>query len=234
MKDNRYFSKFLSIPCSVLKTLPWWIYHFSGLRHIWEMATARRPNAPDYEKPPTLLLWIIGLYVALYGIASTRYEAALDRVENRMGAVASQLSTSDDEAFRNLITRIPHIQRMETPLEPDLLWPFRGHFIWICAEADEYLKEYLLPSNRRNEKPPRYFLAQSLVCERRNPEILAWTRKTIETWKGKLGQTEEKKGEEPAWVDLREVNLFGARLKVADCATAPPSTSIWIGPHRPT
>nr|VFK15588.1 MAG: hypothetical protein BECKLFY1418C_GA0070996_101636 [Candidatus Kentron sp. LFY] len=31
-------------------------HNYSGARHIIEMARFKMPNAPDYEKPPTLLL----------------------------------------------------------------------------------------------------------------------------------------------------------------------------------
>nr|VFJ87100.1 MAG: Pentapeptide repeat-containing protein [Candidatus Kentron sp. LFY] len=107
--------------------------------------------------------------MGLYGIASTNYEAALDRVENRMGALASQLATTDDEAFKQFIRQI---QRMETPLEPNLLWPFQGHSVFA-----------------------------SLFIEEQNPEILQWTRQTIESWKGRL-----------AGVNLFRINLSGAYL----------------------
>nr|VFK67955.1 MAG: Pentapeptide repeat-containing protein [Candidatus Kentron sp. UNK]VFK73034.1 MAG: Pentapeptide repeat-containing protein [Candidatus Kentron sp. UNK] len=218
--------QFLPTLLSLIKRPLWWFYHFSGLRHIWEMAAARRPNEFHYEKSPTLVLWIIGLYVALYGIASTRYEMALDRVENRMSALASQLSTGNDEAFKNLIARIPHVQRMETPLEPELLWPFRGHpfraYFASCEVANEYLDSR---SEESKEKKylRKYFIVQSMGCERRNPEILAWTRETIETWSRKskkegIGK-KEKKGK-LAGVDLTGVDLSEANLEDADLSEA--------------
>ena len=107
----------------VAKKPLWLLYNLSGARHICEMAWPRKTNDPEYHKPPTLLLWAIGLYAALYGIAATHYESALDRVENRMGALASQLATGNDKAFENLIEQLPRIQAMPTPPEPRLLWP---------------------------------------------------------------------------------------------------------------
>jgi len=132
-----------------LSRILWWVYNLSGLRHILEMLLIRRPNAPDYQKPPTFFLWVIGLYVALYGIASTNYEAALDRVENRMGALASQLSTTNDKAFKKLIGRIPKIQAMQTPLKPDLLYPFRGYY--SLASHVDCLKEDWKPREPRRD-----------------------------------------------------------------------------------
>nr|VFK16836.1 MAG: hypothetical protein BECKLPF1236B_GA0070989_11038 [Candidatus Kentron sp. LPFa] len=55
----------------IIKKSFWILYNLSGARHIVEMVWIRKPNAPDYEKPPTFLLWVIGLYAALYGIAAT-------------------------------------------------------------------------------------------------------------------------------------------------------------------
>nr|VFK62229.1 MAG: hypothetical protein BECKTUN1418D_GA0071000_11703 [Candidatus Kentron sp. TUN] len=119
------------------------LWRYSGAMHIREMARLRESNQPNYLKPPTLLLWIIGIYVALYGIASNRYEAALDRVENRMGALASQLSTNDDAAFKNLIEQIPHIQRRKTPLEPSLRWPFEGNSVFFSLWSEDENPEIL-------------------------------------------------------------------------------------------
>nr|VFJ48232.1 MAG: Pentapeptide repeat-containing protein [Candidatus Kentron sp. DK] len=107
----------------VARKAPWALYNLSGARHIWEMAWPRKTNDPEYRKPPTVFLWAIGLYAALYGIAATHYESALDRVENRMGALASQLATGNDKAFENLIEQLPRIQRMPTPPEPRLWSP---------------------------------------------------------------------------------------------------------------
>nr|VFJ42254.1 MAG: Pentapeptide repeat-containing protein [Candidatus Kentron sp. FW] len=163
-----------------LKKSPRFLYDHSGARHIVEMARLRDINAPGYKKPPTLFLWFLGLYVALYGIASTRYEANLDRVENRMSAVVAQLSTSDEAAFKNLIAQIPGIQKMETPLEPSLLWPLEGHFV--------------LASFFRKEP---------------NPEILQWSKETLEAWKNKL-----------AGVNLARINLSGTNLREANLSEA--------------
>nr|VFK73622.1 MAG: hypothetical protein BECKUNK1418H_GA0071006_12331 [Candidatus Kentron sp. UNK] len=79
--------------------LLWVLWDFPGLRHIWRKINPEKAeliNNPNYKRPSTFFLWVIGVYIALYGIASTKYELALDRVENRMSAVASQLSTSNE------------------------------------------------------------------------------------------------------------------------------------------
>nr|VFK29092.1 MAG: Uncharacterized protein YjbI, contains pentapeptide repeats [Candidatus Kentron sp. MB]VFK74671.1 MAG: Uncharacterized protein YjbI, contains pentapeptide repeats [Candidatus Kentron sp. MB] len=196
-------------PLSVLKKAPWVLYNLFGLRHVVEMTWIRKVNDPGYQKPPTFFLWVIGLYAALFGIASTNYEAALDRAENRMGALVSQLSTGNDEAFKNLIEQIPRVQRMETPLEPDLLWPFQGHpwraSFFSCRQAKGYLNA--IPEGSKGNQ--KYFLPQSLFCKRANPDILQWTKETIGTWKGRL-----------AGMDLRRIDLSRASLAKANLSGA--------------
>ena len=70
-----------------------------------------------------------------------------------------------------LIEQIPRIQRIETPLEPDLLWPFRGHplraYFTSCKEANGYL-DSLAKDAKDTKDLGKYFIPQSLVCERRN------------------------------------------------------------------
>ena len=128
------------------------MWRLSGLKYIWGKTQTEPVNAPAYQRPPTILLWIISVYIALYGVASTRYELALDQVENRMSAVASQLSTSNEQAFQNLIAQIPRIQDKEIPVEPQL-WPLA-----LSSIYDSFTR-----------KTP-------------NPEILAWTKEVLETW----------------------------------------------------
>nr|VFK78032.1 MAG: Pentapeptide repeat-containing protein [Candidatus Kentron sp. SD] len=175
---------------NIIKKSLWVIYNLSGARHIREIAWIKRPNAPDYEKPPTFLLWAIGLYAALYGIVATHYEAALDRVENRMDAVVSQLSTGDEQAFKNLIRQVPRIQRMETPPEPSLRWPLEGNFV---------LGSFL-------EREP-------------NPKILQQTRETLEIWKGRLAGV-NLRGINLSGARLWDARLFGAELANANLSNA--------------
>nr|VFK80170.1 MAG: hypothetical protein BECKSD772D_GA0070982_10902 [Candidatus Kentron sp. SD] len=96
------------------------------------MAHIREINRPNYRKPPTLLLWIVGIYIALYGIADTRYEGAL---------VPQLVIAADTPVFKNLIHEIPRIQRMKTPLKPSL-GPFPGN---------SSLASLLLPDDRNPE-----------------------------------------------------------------------------------
>ncbi len=107
--------------------LLWVFWEKSGARFIWhkfqpedEKEIAKILN---YKKPSTFFLWAIGVYMALYGLTSTKYELALDRAESRMSTVVAQLSTTNDEAFRNLIAQIPEIQKIKTSIKPGIFNP---------------------------------------------------------------------------------------------------------------
>ena len=79
-----------------------------------------------------------------------------NRGENRMSAVASQLSTSNEAAFQNLLAQIPLIQQKEVPVEPQL-WPLA-----LSSIYDSFTR-----------KTP-------------NPEILTWTQEILVIWQKSL------------------------------------------------
>ena len=96
----------------------------------------------DRKPQSTFLLWFVGIYVALFGIASQRYENRIDIIENGANAIFAQLSTP---AWRKAISRIPRVQNMTCPTKPDILNPSKvinsfiseSYYIDIC----ELLKE---------------------------------------------------------------------------------------------
>ncbi len=63
----------------------------------------------------------MGIYIALFGIASQRYENKIGIIENRANAIFFQMSNAN--AGKRVISRIPTIQNMECPLKPELLHP---------------------------------------------------------------------------------------------------------------
>lgn len=93
-------------------------HHYSGLQAIFHKLCPLEEN-----KAPTLFIWILGIYFASFGIASNRYENSVSRIENRVVALTGQLSTKDDTTFKTLISTIPLIQQMETPIKPEIEKP---------------------------------------------------------------------------------------------------------------
>ena len=92
------------------------IYRYSGLKFIY-----RKFIPVEKSKLPTGPLWIIGIYVAFFGVASQRYENRIDIIENRANAVFTQLSTS---IKKKALGRISTIQNMGCPYKPNILNPF--------------------------------------------------------------------------------------------------------------
>jgi hypothetical protein len=96
----------------------WCLWHYSGLR---EMCALAAPNwkAATEPKASTFLLWFIGMYVALFGLTSQRYESRLDQIENRANGIYAQLGASN---WKKALERIPRAQAMTLPRKPEL-WP---------------------------------------------------------------------------------------------------------------
>ena len=103
----------------IKKYVIWLLWDFSGLRFI--ASKVWPPLADGDRKPATFLLWIIGIYIALFGVASQRYENRVDIIENRANAIFAQLGTS---AYKKALGRIPKVQNMDCPIKPELENPF--------------------------------------------------------------------------------------------------------------
>ncbi len=93
--------------------------YYSGGQAIWEKM--KPPVKPTVPKPATFPLWILGIYVALFGIASQRYENRVDIIENRSNAIFAQLATS---ASTKALSRVPRVQRMPCPVKPEIFNPY--------------------------------------------------------------------------------------------------------------
>ncbi|MCB2168425.1 MAG: pentapeptide repeat-containing protein [Deltaproteobacteria bacterium] len=103
------------------EALLWLAWDFTGFRFI---ASKVFPTQKGNASPPvTITLWVLGIYTALFGIASNRYENAVDKIENRMNAFITQLSVATTEVRTERFSEAAKIQRMDCPEEPDLLHP---------------------------------------------------------------------------------------------------------------
>jgi uncharacterized protein YjbI with pentapeptide repeats len=106
-------------------------FHFSGVRFIWEKInppTNKSKARDNYRAPATFLLWVLGIYIAFFGVASQRYENKVDKIENRANAIFLQLSTPN---YKKALSRIPLVQNMPCQYRPKILEPpsvFRSLF----------------------------------------------------------------------------------------------------------
>ena len=134
MSKKRPLLTFATGIINVLK----WIFRYSGLEFIY-----KKFNPKEVSQSPTGVIWIIGIYVAFFGVASARYENRIDKIENRANSIFSQLSF---EGVRTkVLSRIARTQNMPCPLKPDILNPssvFRSLFTSSeYTEMVELLKE---------------------------------------------------------------------------------------------
>ena len=117
----------------------WLIWDLLGFRFIWSKARPPIDNYTQKRPPSTIFIWIIGVYVAFFGVASQRYENRIDIIENRANAIFAQLSSA---ASNKALSRLSRIQNMKCPQNPKILHPvsiFRSLFGEEC-EYDEMVK----------------------------------------------------------------------------------------------
>ena len=103
-----------------------WIFRYSGLEFI-----LRKFHPSESRKRlPTGFIWIIGIYVAFFGVASQRYENRVDLIENRANSLFLQLAI--ENVRTKALSRIAEVQNMTCPMKPEILSPttvFRSLFV---------------------------------------------------------------------------------------------------------
>jgi uncharacterized protein YjbI with pentapeptide repeats len=100
------------------KSFRWIFWEFLGIHYIIHKLNLTKKKS---EKPPVVAgIWIIGTYIALFGLASQRYESKAGIIENRIGVIIASLSTS---GFKQAIAGIANTQRSLCPVEPELWNP---------------------------------------------------------------------------------------------------------------
>ena len=105
--------KFLKITFFSIK----WLFRYSGLEFIYTKFNP--PKNP--QTLPTGFIWLIGIYVAFFGVASQRHDNRIDIIENRANSIFAQLAVSSSE--KRALSRIPRVQNMPCPYKPNILNP---------------------------------------------------------------------------------------------------------------
>jgi hypothetical protein len=103
--------------------LKWLLWDFSGLRFTYRKIKPEKNEVvqdPAYRKPTTFFLWMIGIYIAAFGVASNRYENRIDIIENRLNRLYAQIPKDIHVAFQ----RINDVQKMLCPAKPKIRDPF--------------------------------------------------------------------------------------------------------------
>lgn len=108
-----------------------WI-NYSGLRAIGHRFAPQLSEQKNSKPPSTGMLWLVGIYVALFGLASQRYEHGLDRILNRQSGIFAQIGSGE---VRTSLERVPTAQAQTRPREPDLKSPLSVLSSLVCGEV---------------------------------------------------------------------------------------------------
>ena len=100
-----------------MKPLLKMLLRYSGGEFIWSLFAHRHRKTE--ARPPAGFLWVFVFYLALFGIASLRYENRIDMAENRLADFNTQLQSSYKSAFEFL----PAMQKIQIPVTPNLVAP---------------------------------------------------------------------------------------------------------------
>lgn len=88
-----------------------------GLKYIWYKLNPHK--RVGNKEPRTITLWLLSVFVALYSIASSRYEQELTRLEYRVSNLIMQVEGNND-----VLSFIPQLQNRKIPYKPSILNPW--------------------------------------------------------------------------------------------------------------
>lgn len=148
----------------------------------------------------------MGIYSIIFGIVSQRYENRIDIIENRSNAIFAQLATFAD---KRVLSRIPKVQNMSCPYKPDFMNPWTIILSLLPYKNKEYLKITLADITNKNGNYDKKKYEEFLRENFRYPDMVIMLKETVEDWKDKLGQREEKSND---IVDLSNAYLVAANL----------------------
>ncbi len=59
----------------IAKQLIWELTQFIGIRFLYyKIFPHKEEKNPDFKKPSAFIFWLVSIYVAIFGLASQRYE----------------------------------------------------------------------------------------------------------------------------------------------------------------
>jgi hypothetical protein len=172
------------------------IYRYSGIESICNKARVTEEQQPK-KLLPTLPLWLIGIYVATFGVASQRYENKVDIIENKANTIYQQLASPDPVTKGMAFRLIPLIQKMKCPYKPNIMNPITIYLSFLKTSNYEGVVD-LMKETVENWKG-------SLKNIRlRETNLQGFDLSSADLWGADL------------WgVDLEEANLRGAILTEA-------------------
>ncbi len=173
-----------------------WLYSFSNMSIIVNRLVPRKDPVTGKYSHGTFWLWIIGIYAAMYGIASARYESALDRQEIRANILATAIFNKDSRA--EACSQVGFLQREKILTSPEFTNPL---VTWRSFRGAKAIDEGTVN-----------LLKDTVVSVKKELQgaNLFWVN---------LSRT-DLKGASIADANLRKANLSGANLVGADLVGA--------------
>lgn len=216
------WKKFIKDSMAAIQTTFWGkalcaLSYYSGLTHIFR----KFKPSEDKKNYPTGIIWAIGIYVAIFGIASQRYQNRIDIIDNRANAIFTQLGT---DARKSAIGRIAFTQNMWCPTKPRLSNPLSIIMSLFTRPTDKDERYYRVAksswdqispidnnTNIRIKRIEKILGIEKIkkIRDNRYTEIEVLLKETIENFKNKLNGA-----------PLKDVDLLGADLRYANLDNA--------------
>ncbi|WP_432736496.1 pentapeptide repeat-containing protein [Maridesulfovibrio sp. FT414] len=114
----------------------YFLYNYSGIRAIVEKIhppTEEQQQDCYFRKPSTFMLWAVSIYVALFSIASARYDRAVNSYEQQISTFQTQMAT---EFRAQACGNFNNLQSIKVPVKPDLF------FFWKTLSSFVDYEEY--------------------------------------------------------------------------------------------
>jgi hypothetical protein len=135
------------------------IWDLSGLRFVFEMIKPRK-NGFNKSEPSKLLIWIISIYIASWGLAMTKYELKNNNVYYQLSTVVPFVMDKAEEN-RDYSVLIG-FQRELSPIEPNIFSPKKVFFSLteVKKETSYKVKETITKSIVVNKS----YLSSAILC----------------------------------------------------------------------
>jgi uncharacterized protein YjbI with pentapeptide repeats len=107
-----------------IKRLIWFVWDFSGFRFIFSKILPPKSGTYNSKRSPsTFLLWIIGIYVAIFTLASNKYEYKKNIIDNKICILVNNITSSPNN--KDAFARLARIQKIRMPIEPNFFKPYK-------------------------------------------------------------------------------------------------------------
>ena len=107
------------------------IIKYSGIEFVY-----RKFIPKDKSVLPSGFIWLVGIYVAFFGLASNRYESRVDAIENRFGSIITLIGTDSKELA---IEQLVSLHQVNIPVPPNFICPLSS-FKAMFGEGEPHIE----------------------------------------------------------------------------------------------